>query len=166
MRKIYATIIALFTAMQMSAQGWPAGYKGVMFQAFAWDSYSETQWPQLESQADEISEYFDLVWVPNSAYAGSMTMNMGYHPVYWFKQDCAFGTENELRPMIKTYKDKGVGFIADIVINHRNGVQSWVDFPAETYNGVTYQFKSTDVCANDDGGKTKTWATTNGFSLS
>ena len=153
MRKIYATIIALFTAMQMSAQGWPADYKGVMFQAFAWDSYSETQWPQLESQADEISEYFDLVWVPNSAYAGSMTMNMGYHPVYWFKQDCAFGTEDQLRSMIKTYKEKGVGFIADIVINHRNGVGkggSWVDFPAETYNGVTYQLGLSDICKDDE----------------
>ena len=26
--------------------------------------------------------------------------------------------------------------------------------------------KSTDVCANDDGGKTKTWATQNGVELS
>jgi alpha-amylase len=41
-----------------------------------------------------------------------------------------------------------------------------VDFPRETYNGVTYELKSTDICANDDGGKTKTWATQNGYSLS
>ena len=109
-------------------------------QGFAWDSYSESSWSMLESQAHEISEFFDLIWVPNSAYAGSMTMNMGYHPVYWFKQDCAFGTETELRSMINTYKELGVGFVADIVINHRNGVGvggSWVDFPAETYKGKT-----------------------------
>ena len=153
MRKIYATIIALLTVLQVSAQGWPADYKGVMLQGFAWDSYSESQWPQLESQADEIADYFDLIWVPNSAYAGSMTMNMGYHPVYWFKQDCAFGTEDQLRSMIKTYKDKGVGFIADIVINHRNGIGaggSWVDFPAETYKGETYQLGLSDICKDDE----------------
>lgn len=153
MRKIYATFITLLTVLQVSAQGWPADYKGVMLQGFAWDSYSESQWPQLESQADEIADYFDLIWVPNSAYAGSMTMNMGYHPVYWFKQDCAFGTENQLRSMINTYKDKGVGFIADIVINHRNGIGaggSWVDFPAETYKGVTYQLGLSDICKDDE----------------
>ena len=150
MRKIFTFVIALFIVMQAAAQGWPKQYKGVMLQGFAWDSYSESNWANLEKQADEIADYFDLIWVPNSAYAGSMTMNMGYHPVYWFKQDCAFGTENELRSMIKTYKDKGVGFIADIVINHRNGVNSWVDFPAETYKGVTYQLGLSDVCKNDE----------------
>ena len=53
-----------------------------------------------------------------------------------------------------------------MVINHRKNVSNWVDFPRETYNGVTYELKSTDICANDDGGKTKTWATQNGYSLS
>jgi alpha-amylase len=31
---------------------------------------------------------------------------------------------------------------------------------------VTYELKSTDICANDDKGATKTWATQNGYSLS
>ena len=140
MKKLFTLVAAALSSLAMMAQGWPADYKGVMLQGFAWDSYAESQWPVLEEQADEISEYFTLIWVPNSAYAGSMSKNMGYHPVYWFKQDCAFGTEAQLRSMIKTYKDKGVGFIADIVINHRNGVGeggSWVDFPAETYKGKT-----------------------------
>ena len=105
MKKIHSTVLALlFVVLNVSAQGWPERYKGVMLQGFAWDSYSESSWSMLESQAHEISEFFDMIWVPNSAYAGSMTMNMGYHPVYWFKQDCAFGTETELRSMIKTYK--------------------------------------------------------------
>lgn len=154
MRKIYTTVIvALCAVLNLSAQGWKAGYKGVMLQGFAWDSYNDSQWPMLESQADEIADYFDLIWVPNSAYAGSMSNNMGYHPVYWFKQDCAFGTEEQLRSMIKTYKDKGVGFIADVVINHRNGVGnggSWVDFPAETYKGETYQLGLADICKDDE----------------
>lgn len=39
-------------------------------------------------------------------------------------------------------------------------------FPVETYKGVTYEMKSTDICANDDGGKTKEWADENGYKLS
>ena len=153
MKKLFTLVAVLLSSAALMAQGWPADYKGVMLQGFAWDSYAESQWPVLEEQADEISEYFNLIWVPNSAYAGSMSMNMGYHPVYWFKQDCAFGTEAQLRSMIKTYKDKGVGFIADVVINHRNGIGaggSWVDFPAETYNGKTWQLGLADICANDE----------------
>ena len=41
-----------------------------------------------------------------------------------------------------------------------------MDFPKETYNGVTYELKSTDICGNDDGGATKQWAQQNGYSLS
>ena len=40
-----------------------------------------------------------------------------------------------------------------------------MDFPKETYNGVTYELKSTDICGNDDGGATKQWATQNGYTL-
>jgi hypothetical protein len=82
---------------------------------------------------------------------------MGYAPVYWWDQNCTFGTEVQLRSMINTYKQKGVGVIADVVINHRGSVGvngSWVDFPAETYNGVTYQMGLADICKNDDGGNT------------
>ena len=71
--------------------------------------------------------------------------------------------------MIATYRDKGTGFLADVVINHRSNLGSsgsWTDFPAETYNGVTYQMSSTDICKNDDGGATANWASQNGLSLS
>jgi alpha-amylase len=92
---------------------------------------------------------------------------MGYDDLWWFNNyNSSFGTEAELRSMIKTFKAKGIGTIADVVINHRRNVSSWVDFPKETYKGVTYEMKSTDICANDDGGKTKTWASQNGYSLS
>ena len=60
--------------------------------------------------------------------------------------------------MIKTFKSKGIGTIADVVINHRNTLTSWTDFPVEKYKGVTYQMYSTDICQNDDGGKTYNWA--------
>ena len=63
MKKIIAT--ALFAAMSpllTLAQGWPANYGGVMLQGFYWDSYSDSRWTVLESQADELAEFFKLVW--------------------------------------------------------------------------------------------------------
>ena len=118
------------------------------------------------SQADELSQYFTLVWLPQSGDCGGTSM--GYDDLYWFPghYNSSFGSEAELRSLISTFKEKGIGTIADVVINHRKNVSNWVDFPKETYNGVTYELKSTDICANDDDGATKTWATQNGYSLS
>ena len=90
---------------------------------------------------------------------------MGYKPYYYFNHNSSFGTEDELRSMIKTFKNNGIGTIADVVINHRN-TEGWFTFPAETYNGVTYQMLPTDICKNDDGSKTLTQATKEGVSLS
>ena len=143
--------IFLLSFSKTHAQGWPADYGGVMLQGFYWDSYADTNWQNLESQADELSKYFDLIWVPNSAYANAMTMNMGYHPVYWFDHKSAFGTEAQLRSMIKAFKDRGTGLIEDVVINHRASVDGdWLHFPAETYKGVTYQLTATDICQDDE----------------
>ena len=147
------------------AQGWPSNYGGVMLQGFYWNSYAETKWTNLESQTDELAGSFDLIWVPQSGWCGS-TNNMGYTPKYYWNQRSAFGTEAELRSMIKTFKDRGTGMIADVVVNHRESISGWYTFPAETYNGVTYQMTSADVCANDDGGKTATQAAKEGVSLS
>ncbi len=168
MKKIYTTLIVLVATLTASAQGWPANYGGVMLQGFYWDGYDDAQWTVLESQADELSQYFKLVWIPQSGNCGGKSM--GYDDLYWFpggnNYNSSFGTEAELRSMIKTFKSKGIGTIADVVINHRRNVSNWVDFPKETYKGVTYQLKSTDIASNDDGGATKTWANSNGYSLS
>ena len=144
--------------------GWPANYSGVMLQGFYWDSYTDTQWSYLEKQADDIAPYFSLIWIPNSGNCGSGN-SMGYLPMYFFNQTSSFGSEAQLRSMIKTYKAKGTGMIADVVINHHNS-DGWFKFPAETYKGITYQFQSTDICKDDDGGATARQAATDGVSLS
>ena len=165
MKRISITLLSLMMPLLMMAQGWPANYQGVMLQGFYWDSYSASQWTNLQSQTDELSQYFNLVWIPQSGYCGGQSM--GYDDLYWFSNyNSSFGTEAQLRSLISTFKNKGIGTIADVVINHRKNVSTWVDFPAETYNGTTYQLLSTDICANDDGGATKTWATANGYTLS
>ena len=168
-------LLLLLVAFQLStfnfhfstarAQGWPSDYGGVMLQGFYWNSYADTKWTNLESQAQELSESFDLIWVPQSGWCGSMT-NMGYTPKYYWNQRSAFGTESELRSMIQTFKQLGTGFIADVVVNHRESISGWFTYPEETYNGETYQMFSTDICRNDDGGKSLTEANKQGVSLS
>ena len=165
MKKLFSLIVSTLATLSLSAQGWPAQYEGVMLQGFYWDSFSQSQWVKLEKQADELSQYFSLVWLPQSADCGGTSM--GYDDLYWFPghYNSSFGNEAELRSLIQTFKSKGIGTIADVVINHRKNVSNWVDFPKETYNGVTYELKSTDICGNDDGGDTKQWATQNGYTL-
>ena len=165
MKKIYFILIALLASINMFAQGWPANYSGVMLQGFSWNSYDYSQWTVLEKQADDMKGFIDLVWVPQSGKCAETVQVMGYKPYYYFDHNSSFGTENELRSMIKTFKDNGIGTIADVVINHRN-TEGWFTFPAETYNGVTYQMRSTDICKNDDGNKTLTQAQKEGVSLS
>ncbi len=165
MKRIYSIVMLMTLPLLALGQGWPSGYGGVMLQGFYWDSYSDTRWTNLESQADELAEFFSLVWIPQSGYCGGTSM--GYNPLYWFNNySSSFGTKAQLQSMITTFKGKGIGTIADVVINHRQNVSNWVDFPAETYKGVTYQLKSTDICRDDDGGAALNWASSNGYSLS
>ena len=129
-------------------EGWPAGYEGVMLQGFYWDSYKQTSWKTLTAQSDELSEYFDLIWVPNSG--NCQKLSMGYDPIWWFKHDSSFGTEAELRDMIKTFKLKGTGIIEDVVINHKNGVTNWCDFANEEWNGNNITWTMADICSTDE----------------
>lgn len=165
MKKIYFTLIALLASINMLAQGWPANYSGVMLQGFSWDSYDYSQWTVLEKQADDMKGFIDLVWLPQSGKCIETTQVMGYKPYYYFNQNSSFGTEAELRSLIAKFKANGIGAIADVVVNHRN-TDGWFTFPAETYNGVTYQMLPTDICKNDDGGSTATQAKKDGVSLS
>lgn len=165
MKKIYMTLVALMATINMFAQGWPANYSGVMLQGFSWDSYDYSNWSVLESQAGDMKGYIDMIWVPQSGKCLESTQVMGYTPYYYFNQNSSFGTEAQLRSMIKTFKANGIGTIADVVINHHQ-TEGWFGFPLETYKGETYQFQSTDIVANDDGGKTATEAKAEGVSLS
>ena len=140
----------------LMAQGWPANYGGVMLQSFEWDGYAATKWSALTANADELSQCFDLIWVPQSGFipgnpASTPAKSMGYNDVYWLKQDSYFGTETELRNMISTFKSKGTGIIADVVINHKNGASNWTDFPNESKNGYSLTWNPTaNICSTDE----------------
>ncbi|MDO4320434.1 MAG: alpha-amylase family glycosyl hydrolase [Bacteroidales bacterium] len=127
---------------------WPEQYEGVMLQGFYWDSYTDTKWANLEAQADELSQFFKLIWIPNSAKS---TGGMGYLPVYWFtNHNSAFGSESALLSMIETYKAKGTGIIADVVVNHRVGSSNWYNFPTETWDGKSWSIGLDGICSTDE----------------
>jgi len=103
MKKLIYTLFFMLIPMLANAQGWPEKYPGVMLQGFYWDSFSDTKWTKLESQAEELSQYFDLVWIPQSANCGGLSM--GYDDLYWFSDyNSSFGNETELRSLISTFK--------------------------------------------------------------
>ena len=163
MKKLYSLIVTLLIVQYTFAQ-WPANYDGVMMQAFYWDSFEDTKWTNLTSKVDEIAPYYNLLWVPNSSNCVASN-SMGYAPVYWLDHRSSFGgRERYLTEMIAAYKEKGVGIISDVVINHKAAVGkngSWIDFANEekvgAVTGSTYTLNWTpaDICSNDNGGYTK-----------
>lgn len=141
MKRFYTLILLTLVSLCTFAQGWPAHYDGVMLQGFYWDSYDVSTWSKLTNEADELSKFFSLIWIPNSGKTSDFHYNqrktMGYDPCFWLDHNSCWGTEAELRHMFKTFKDKGTGFIEDVVINHKNGLGSWANFAQESVVGTT-----------------------------
>ena len=142
----------------VAGKGWPAMYGGVMLQGFYWDSYKATKWNTLKDKAQELGQYFDIVWVPNSGSVDpyGTAESMGYMPVYWLKHNTCFGTEAQLRDMISTFHEHNTSVLMDMVINHKSGKSGWVDFANETVVGpVTGENYSMtwslgDICRTDE----------------
>lgn len=153
MRKISILFLIVFSSIfvyDIHAQA-PAQSTDVMLQAFYWDSYSESKWNTLNAQASELAQSFSMIWLPPSNDANSPYANtMGYIPVYWFRQNSSFGSQDELKTLISNLNLKGTKCIADVVVNHRGGVSNWVNFPTETYNGVTFTPNLSWICRTDE----------------
>ena len=142
----------------VAGKGWPSMYGGVMLQGFYWDSYKATKWNTLTENAQELGQYFDVVWVPNSGSidANGTAQSMGYMPVYWLKHNTCFGTESQLREMITTFHNRNTSVLMDMVINHKSGKTGWVDFANETVTGpvtgeeYSMTWSLADICRNDE----------------
>lgn len=142
----------------VAGKGWPAMYGGVMLQGFYWDSYKATRWSTLTDNVQELGQYFDVVWVPNSGSvdANGVGESMGYMPVYWLKHNSCFGTETQLRGMIDAFHAHNTSVLMDMVINHKSGKNGWVDFANETVTGPvtgeTYSmtWSLADICSTDE----------------
>ena len=142
----------------VAGKGWPSMYGGVMLQGFYWDSYNATRWTNLTEQAQDLGQFFDIVWVPNSGSvdANGVGQSMGYMPVYWLKHNTCFGTEQQLRDMIATFHEHNTSVLMDMVINHKSGKSGWVDFANETVTGpvtgeeYSVSWTLADICRTDE----------------
>lgn len=97
----------------------PAAGSGreIILQGFNWESHRDKWYVKLESQLDEIAEAgFTAVWLPPPSDSVSA---QGYLPRDLYKLDSAYGSEAELRSLVRAMHDRGLKAIADIVINHR-----------------------------------------------
>ena len=142
----------------------PSQCTDVMLQAFYWNSdkdntYGTSKWTALQAQASEISQYFQLVWLPPSCY--SQTASMGYLPKQYSKQKNSMGTEDELRALIGELHKGKTKVVADVVINHASNLSGWINF-FEMDFGEYGKFKpesswitANDEAGNEEGGKYK-----------
>lgn len=108
----------------------PSECTDVMLQAFYWNSHSDgtygtSQWSALQNQAAEISQYFQLVWLPPSCDAND---DMGYLPKQYPNQNSKMGMRAGLKNLIKSLHNGGTRVLADVVINHAANKSSWNDF--------------------------------------
>ena len=110
----------------------------VLLQGFYWESYryGKPNFPQYNQQAwydvvkakvPEIAAgNFDLIWLPPPSYAGNLSA--GYNPKQYGNLGNSYGTAAQQSQLLKALLAAGVEPVADVVINHRDGTNGWVDF--------------------------------------
>ena len=135
------------------------GDKRVLLQGFYWESYRHghpdrfpdygpaSWYTLLAAQAPVIRDgRFDLIWLPPPSYAGDSSA--GYNPKVWYRLDNSYGSEEEHLTLLRTLLAHGVEPIADIVINHRDGLLGWAHF-AEPAWGTDAVCRSDEAFTNE-----------------
>ena len=131
----------------------PSACPDVMLQGFYWDSYQtksygNTKWTTLLTQAEEITSYFDLIWLPPSAKSSG---GVGYLPQQYSNQFSTWGSKPELAKLIKAFHDGGAKVIADMVINHIASKSSWCDFYEQDFGEYgTFYLDGSHICSGDE----------------
>lgn len=131
----------------------PSQSTDVMLQAFYWgsnsdNSYGTSKWTTLKSQASEISQYFQLVWLPPSCVAEDA---MGYLPKQYNNQSSKMGNQSELTSLISALHNGGTRVLADVVINHASNKSNWVDYYEQNFGSYgTFQPNSTWITSDDE----------------
>ncbi|WP_299070923.1 alpha-amylase family glycosyl hydrolase [Accumulibacter sp.] len=140
----FIRMIALVCAIALCGSAPAAAQSGfeddrVMLQGFYWESYrhgypdkfptfGKQKWYEIVRQLAPVIRdgRFDLIWLPPPSYAGGESA--GYNPKEYFRLDNSYGSFNQHEAMLKALLESGVEPVADIVINHRDGVGGWADF--------------------------------------
>jgi alpha-amylase len=131
-------VVLIGLALVQSSVYAQAGFNDdrVMLQGFYWESnrhghqdkFGQKKWYEIaREQSSTIRDgRFDLIWLPPPSYAGEMSA--GYNPKEYFNLSNSYGDLEQHRSMLAALLQNGVEPIADIVINHRDGTNSWAGF--------------------------------------
>ena len=112
----------------------------VMMQGIYWDCAAKEEklgewWNFLNAEIPKLGKQgagFDSIWLPPFSKAANPTSN-GYDPYDYFdlgdydqkgSVKTAYGYSDELRKLIATIHENGMGAIADMVINHNSGADA------------------------------------------
>lgn len=130
----------------------PGQCHDVMLQGFYWDSnqdkyYGNTRWSTLQSEAADISTYFDLLWLPPSAMSSG---GVGYHPKQYSNQNSDWGSRKDLEKLISMLHAGGTKVVADMVVNHMDTKSSWCDFFEQDFGEYGYFQPDGSYICNDD----------------
>ena len=89
-----------------------------------------------------------MIWLPPSAQSAG---GLGYHPEKLSNQNCALGSERELKDLIAICHANNTKVIADVVLNHRWNLSSWCDFYKEDFGRYgQFQLTKEHICSDDE----------------
>ncbi|CAL5221418.1 g3605 [Coccomyxa viridis] len=92
------------------------GYE-IILQGFNWESHRHNWYQTLKEQASMIARAgFTSIWLPPPSDSVSP---QGYLPRDIYSLNSAYGSEGDLRELLRELHDHDLKNIADIVINHR-----------------------------------------------
>ncbi len=105
---------------------------GTIMQYFHWYSEGDGKlWEEVKNQADYLSELgFTAVWLPPAYKASGGGYSVGYDPYDLFDLGefdqkgtipTKYGTKEQYLDAIHALKEKGMGVIVDVVLNHKAG---------------------------------------------
>ncbi len=126
----------------------PAAGNGfeIILQGFNWESCNKEWYKFIAEMApDFASSGFTAIWLPPVSDSVS---KQGYLPRDYYDLNSQYGTEAELREMIKILQDNGLKPIADIVINHRCAHYQGDDGKWNKFGGRLAWDKSV-ICGNN-----------------
>lgn len=148
-----SVLVLFLNVVSLFAQA-PLNDERIMLQGFYWESYrhghpekfsnfGNKKWYTLvKDNVDKIKKgHFDLVWLPPPSFAGEFSA--GYGPKEYFNLNNSYGSFSQQHKLLKALLKNGIEPVADIVINHRDGTNGWVNFTKPAWGLNT-------ICADDE----------------
>lgn len=106
----------------------------ILLQGYNWESHKHQWWPSLEQKIPQISKAgFTSVWLPP---AFDSLAPQGYLPRNIYSLNSEYGSEYQLKSLLKTMQNNNVRPMADIVINHRVGSTQGAGGLYNRYDGM------------------------------